>query len=591
MYNYGLIGNCQISALINRDASIDWCCVPRPDSPPIFSKMLDSEEGGYFSISGTSGAVSEQKYLQNTNVLESVFSDRAGNSFSVTDFSPRFEQFGRYYRPTIIIRIVRVITGRPQIIVSCRPTNGWNKQFLAVRRGNSHVQFLGLDDELRLSTNLPLTYLIDGIPTEISQTYYFVLSWGLPVEDSLSNICESFLSKTVNYWRAWVKHCSIPSGFQQQSIRSALVLKLHCYEDTGAILASISTSLPEEEGSVRNWDYRYCWLRDACFTVSALYRLGHYEELEGLLRFIGNVVSTDDEIQLRPVYRLDGTLPLPEIELGDWPGYRRSKPVRVGNQAAEHVQNDVYGELLLLLAPIYFDERFADLRTEAHSNLFLRLAERAHRSITEKDAGLWEHRNGWKVHSFTILMSWAGLDRYVNLLSSGSLLGDVEIAKSWRNDAERELVGSSVSGVVFNGPDDHSPDAALLLLPILRFSDQKINEETVRFIRDQLGICEVDAEMKVFMKRYRREDDFGSPRHAFVLCSFWLIEALARLGSVEEARDMLSRVGRSANYLGLFSEHFDTEKNQQTGNFPQCYSHVGQINAAFATSLHWDEIL
>ena len=590
MYNYGMIGNCQISALINSDASIDWCCFPRPDSPPLFARLLD-KNAGHFKISGDSPMQSSQQYIENTNILETIFFDDKGNSFAVVDFAPRFEQYGRFYRPNMIIRIVRVISGSPKIKVTCKPTKGWSKDVIPMRRGNSHIQFVGLEDELRLSTNMPLTYLIDNIPTDIPQTYYFALSWGLPVEDNLPATCESFLLKTMHYWQSWVKHCSIPSGFQQQSIRSALVLKLHCYEDTGAILASITTSLPEDLGGVRNWDYRFCWLRDACFTVSALYRLGHYEELEGLLRFISNVVSSDAKGDLRPVYRLDGTLPLPEEELSTWNGFAGSLPIRVGNQAAEHVQNDVYGEILLILAPIYFDDRFSDMRADKFSSLFQLLASRAHRSLNEADAGLWEHRNGWKRHSFTLLMSWAGLDRYSKLLSSGRIQGHLEDIQRWCAEAATELKASAENDVVFNSPDDKSPDAAMLLLPILRFVDEKINKTTVLYLRDQLGIDEADSQLKVFMYRYKRNDDFGNPKHAFLICTYWLVEALVRIGEVQEAKDILTRATRAANHLGLLSEHFDTENAVQTGNFPQCYSHVGQLNAAFATSASWDDIL
>ena len=590
MYNYGLIGNCQVSALVSNEGSIDWCCMPRPDSPPIFSRMLD-QDAGFFRISAASSGFSEQKYIQNTNLLETVFSDGNGNSFSVIDFAPRFEQFGRYYRPATIIRIVRVISGRPRMTVQCKPTKGWNRELVTLRRGNSHLQYLGLDDELRLSTNLPLTYLIDSTPTEISQTFYFALTWGLPIEENLSNTCELFELKTRNYWHSLIKHCSIPSEFQQQSIRSALALKLHCYEDTGAILASITTSLPEEFGGVRNWDYRYCWLRDACFTVSALYRLGHYEELEGLLRFIGNIVSSGSQFDLRPVYRLDGSLPLPEEEHITWGGFAGSRPVRTGNQAAEHIQNDVYGEILLILAPIYFDDRFSDLRAEKYRTLFQQLALRAHRALKEKDAGLWEHRNGWKIHSFTLLMSWAGLERYVRLLKSGRIQGDLEEAQRWCGEAVAAMVSSSVDGIMFNSPDDQSPDAAMLLLPILRFSSAQVCLETVMYLKEHLGIQEADSDLRVFVYRYKRFDDFGNPKHAFVVCTFWLIEALSRLGFSDESREMLSRSVRAANHLGLFSEHYDVVNSLQTGNFPQCYSHVGQINAAFATSSKWEEIL
>lgn len=593
MYDYAIIGNCQINALVSSTASVDWLCFPRPDSAPIFSRLLDVH-GGSFSISAEGGYKSSQRYHPNTNVLETVFADASGNSFMVTDFAPRFEQYGRTYRPCQLFRIIKPISGMPRLRVNCQVTNGWSKKVVAPCRGNSHLHYLGMTDELRLTTNMPLSYLLDSQPIVLTRPIYFALTWGLPIESDLEEVSEKFLSKTISHWQTWVKHCAIPSEYQVETIRSALVLKLHCYEETGAILASVTTSLPEEIGGSRNWDYRFCWLRDACFTVSAFYRLGHFEELEGLLTFITNLLHSGNSSSLSPVFRIDGTTALPEIKVEGWSGFRGSSPVRVGNEAALQIQNDVYGEMILILAPLFFDERFAHLRSDVFSSTLTVLAQQAFKSLGEPDAGLWEHRDGWKIHSFTLLACWAGLDRYLKLLERGKLRGDVLAARQWLTAAHRAIFAAQTENYIGNGPCDPSPDASLLLLPTLRFPDPDLCRITVDRIAHLLGFKGGSPSIHgypTFLYRYSRDDGFGLPKHPFVLCTFWLIEALTRLGKIEAAREILQNSLSCANHVGLFSEHFDPSCNQQTGNFPQCYSHVGLINAAFATSASWGEIL
>lgn len=590
MYPYGMIGNCQVSALVSREGSIDWYCVPRPDSEPIFGRLLDPN-GGAFSFSIEDRVSSQQRYIENTNVLETILTDRYGASISITDFAPRFEQYARMYRPPVLIRIVRPLQGRPRLQVSCRPINGWKKAPVQPLRGNSHIRFPGFADQLRLTTNAPLTYVESEGNFAIDKPMYFALTWGIPVESDLAFLCETYLQKTIDTWRQWVKHALLPSAFQQQVIRSALALKLHCYEDTGGILAAMTTSLPEELGNVRNWDYRYCWLRDACFTVSVFYRLGHFAELEGILGFLLNVLERSEARRLRPVYRIDGTLPLPETNYTSWKGFNGTLPIRVGNQAAEHVQNDVYGEVLLTLAPLYFDDKFSYMRSPSYDSLFRRLAHRAFDALHEPDAGLWEFRKGWKVHSFTQLTSWAGLDRYERLVKSYRMTGDLSRITAWRTQAENDLRAGAVDGSVRNSPGSSDPDSALLLMGALRFPDQALLQETVNYIRRELGVVTHDNRAPAFLYRYKRTDDFGTPKHPFLICTFWLIEALVRLGHREDAMQVLETSLISENHVGLMAEHFDPFNLTQTGNFPQCYSHVGLINAAFAVSDPWSDIL
>jgi GH15 family glucan-1,4-alpha-glucosidase len=592
MYPYGLIGNCQISALISNQGSIDWLCLPRPDSDPVFGSILDPD-GGHFSISSitqTSDS-SRQYYLENTNVLVTETTTRGGDSFRITDFSPRFEQFGRIYRPMSIFRIVEPLSGSPSIKVSCKPVGGWNKAPLKPVRGNSHLRFDIRDDSLRLTTNMPLTYLCEDIPFQLKEKLYFGLTWSTGIEDDLVQVSERFFQQTIMYWRTWVKHCSIPSLFQKETIRSALALKLHCYEDTGAILAALTTSLPEEPGHTRNWDYRYCWLRDAHFVLSAFHNLGHFEEMEGFLKFFLGIAQKHEtsKERLAPVYSLSQGLPVPELEQSNWLGYQNSTPVRINNQAAEHIQNDVYGEMVLTLAPIYFDERFFHLRDKDHEDLLIHLAKLCERSISKPDAGLWEVRNGWQEHSFTNLMCWAGLERVCRINKNNYLKNIAFDVAAARDRALRAVEAATQAGSLRNGPNDLSFDAALSLSAILRLPNSELCLRTVQDIQTNLALGV--GNNQAFFYRYIRKDDFGKPGSAFVICSFWIAQALAQLGQKDLARTIFESALGAANHVGLLSEHYLPSSRAQLGNFPQAYSHVGLINAAFALSPSWSDVL
>jgi GH15 family glucan-1,4-alpha-glucosidase len=591
VYPYGLVGNCQTAALISSQGSIDWLCLPRPDSSPTFGRLLDPD-GGQFSIEGVGEYSGRQAYLPNTNILKTLITNGDGSQFEITDFAPRFYQHGRIYRPIALFRIVTPVKGNANILVRCRPIDGWSKTPVSPIRGSSHLQFELKEGALRLTTNMPLTYLSEESTFLLNEPLYFALTWGTAVEEDLIDISQRYLNLTMDYWHTWVKHCSIPSLYQQETIRSALTLKLHCYEDTGAILAALTTSLPEECGQSRNWDYRFCWLRDAYFVLAALHDLGHFEEMEAFLKFLLNIAEKHEHSRdrLRPVYRLDQSLPLPETTHPNWSGYRASHPVRSNNQAAEHVQNDVYGEMILTLSPIFFDERFHDLRSHDHERLLVQLGKYCAFNISKPDAGLWELRNGWQEHSFSNLMCWAGLDRVQRILEKKVLREEKTDFREAKQAAEMAVRAAVRENSLRNSPKDESFDAALLQLSLLGFPDDALIRETVVQIHANLQISD-DSRFTGFLYRYRRADDFGCPTSAFLICSFWLVQALARIDQLKSAKEVMKSAMGAANSLGLFSEHFLPGEGRQAGNFPQAYSHVGQINAAFAVSPPWRDIL
>ena len=584
--NLGLIGNCQLSALVRNDGAVAWACMPRFDSPPVFGALLDDARGGSFTVGPADGRPGTQRYLTNTNVLETRF-EAADGAFRVLDFAPRFLQHERTFRPTKIVRVVEPLAGTPRIRACCDPVLGWSKRRPRRELGSHHVTFHGYDAELRLTTDAPLSYL-GGDPFALTRKTHFVLAWGAPVEEALEPLCDRFLRATVAYWQGWVKHCDIPADYQDEVIRSALALKLHCFEDTGAIVAAMTTSLPESPGSGRTWDYRYCWLRDASYTLGAFHLLGQFEEREQFLHYLLNVAASTPDLELAPLYRVDGRSDLDERIEPEWPGYRGEGPVRVGNGAAAHKQFDVYGEMVLALAPLFLDARFREQVTPPVLDLVTRLARKAISVAGRPDAGIWEYRTEWRPQTFSSLMCWAAADR-MRRIAAVHRPGDAKefglAAEAIRAEVLREAVDAS-RGTLVADYGGRELDAALLQAVTLRLllPDDPRAAATVDAVRDSLML---DG----WLRRYRADDGFGVPTVAFTLCTFWLVEALARVGRVGEARSLLARVRDVRAPLGLLAEDVDPKTGEMWGNFPQAYSHVGLIHAAFAAAPPWHDAI
>jgi GH15 family glucan-1,4-alpha-glucosidase len=581
----GLIGNCQCAALVDRRGAIVWCCLPRFDSEPVFASLLDEEGGGELLIGPADGAIGTQRYLDNTNVLETRF-DTPDGSFRVLDFAPRFTLFDRSFRPTKLVRVVEPLSGTPRIRIACDPRLGWSNRVPRAEQGSNHVSYAGFAAELRLTTDVPLSYLT-GLPFALTATRHIVFSWGEPVEESLEPLCARFLRETIRHWQQWVKRCHVPPLYQAQVIRSALALKLHCFEDTGAIIAATTTSLPEAPGTGRNWDYRYCWLRDAYYVVDAFRELGCYEEREQFIHFLLNVASGAPDLDLAPLYRIDGRSDLEESVLDGWPGYQGSGPVRIGNGAHTHRQNDIFGELVLALAPLFLDERFREDQTQAAWTLITRLADKAIAVAGQPDAGIWEYRRDAKPQTFSALMCWAAASR----MAAVAARFGVPAERRFGEAAERlkaEILANAWSaelGALASSYGGTGLDASVLQAVALRFfepSDPRA-AGTVDAIRAGL-------DNDGWLRRYA-EDDIGDTTNAFVICTFWLVEALAAIGRGAEARAALERVVSRLPRLGLVAEDVDPATGIMWGNFPQAYSHVGLIRAAFTASPGWREIL
>ena len=574
----GIVGNCQYSALIDRTAAVVWCCLPRFDASPVFAGLLDPERGGVFSVQPVQPFVPTQQYIRNTCVLSTKFEVDDGTSFEVVDFAPRFYQFDRYFRPPSLIRILRPICGMPRIAVRCEPTLDYGRQRARPVTGSNHIAYLGSDQELRLTCDVGLTHILDASPFLLDQTRYLILTYGKPLEGPIKSLAEEYHDRTVAYWRTWCKHCSVPFDFQDEVLRSALTLKLHIFEDTGAVIAATTTSIPEAPGTGRNWDYRYCWLRDAYFAVGALNRLGHFEEMEKFITYLRNITQDEPNLSLQPVYGIGGERVLEEREISWLSGFLGQGPVRIGNLAHRHRQHDVYGELVLCMLPFFFDRRIVDQDPDGNFGVVERLVRRAGELFGKPDAGIWEFRSEESLHVFSSLMCWAAVHHGARIARH---LGRTDLADDWdgraaqfRSILEREAWNEALGcfTMTFRGSQ---PDASNLLMArvdFLRPDDPRLARTLARY---EQVLKEGD-----YVFRYRSRDDFGVPKSAFLICTFWFIEALATVGRTAEAHDMFRKVIARANPLGLLSEDIDPATGELWGNFPQTYSHVGLITSA-----------
>lgn len=570
----GIIGNCSYIAYINTQANIKWMCLPKFDSSFIFGSLLDEKKGGEFSIQPIENDyTTKQYYLINTNILVTEFYTSDG-SYRVIDFAPRFYHFDRYFKPLMVIRKLEVISGNPSIRVICKPVGNYGEIKPQIVQGSNHIQFQNLDSLVRLTTDISLNYILAEKGFLLNGAKYLVFTYGVPLEAPLVSTAETFLDKTREYWHNWVKATKIPNIFQEQVIRSALVLKLHQYEDTGAVIAAGTTSLPEHDQSGRTWDYRYCWMRDTYYTLNAFNNIGHFHELERYFNFIQNIILNEKNC-IKPLYTITGDTVAFEKYL-NLEGYLGNKPVRIGNNAIKQVQNDVYGQIIVSLLPLFIDKRLNYFEKNKALKITKWLLKQIEKTIDEPDAGLWEFGNIYQHYSYSALFHWAGSKaglKVATYFKNNEImnLSQILISKAKENI---EQCYSNVHNAYTQALNNNSLDASSLQLITMNFlnpsSDKAFN---------QIKALELELQKKdgLFF-RYKHNDGIGMPKNSFLICSFWYAEALACIGKVDEAYLMINKLTGYSNHLGLFSEDAD-EKGGQWGNFPQTYSHVGLINA------------
>ncbi|BAV08103.1 Glucoamylase (glucan-1,4-alpha-glucosidase), GH15 family [Filimonas lacunae] len=583
LYQTGLIGNCAFLAHVHKNTNIEWLCWPRFDSSFIFGGLLDKHKGGEFSIKPEGEFTSRQYYLENTNVLCTEIECESG-SYRVTDFAPRFYQYERYFKPLMLVRKVEVLKGSPRICVTCKPVRCYGQEKFEALRGSSHVEYVGDDEKIRLTTNMPINYVFDQQHFTLNETKYLVLTYGKHLEAPLVSTMDSFLRETIQYWRTWIKRTSIAQFHQEVVIRSALVLKIHQFEDTGAIIAASTTSLPEFPGSGRNWDYRYCWMRDTYYILTALNHIGHFSEMENYFNYITDI-SFNEPNRYQPLYGVTGKKQLIEKEV-ELEGYLGNKPVRIGNQAYEHIQNDIYGQVLISVLPLYTDHRFIFSERKDSARVVEYLLHKIEATVDEKDAGIWEFRNFANIHCYTNLFQWAGCMAAAKMART---IGNEALEK--RALALRDQAAAHIEScydekrkVYTHAAGSEHLDASTLQLIMMGYLDPASQRA-----KDHLAVLE--AALKTpggLFYRYLHADDFGKPKSTFLVCAFWYVEALACVGRIEEAKEEFARLLQYSNHLLLFSEDVDEENGSQWGNFPQAYSHVGLMNAAYRIAMKLD---
>ena len=576
-YDQGVIGNCAYMAHINTKAEVVWLCWPKFDSSFIFGKLLDEDKGGYFAVSpADTSAKSKQYYLENTNLLATEFDCKDGR-FRVIDFAPRFYNYERYFKPLMLFRRIELLEGQPRISVKCQPRGEYGNKIPETQLGSNHIRYSGLGAEVRLTSDVPLNYILSEQEFILTQHKALVLSYGVPLEAPLESVVDELMNKTIKYWQRWVKYSNIPHFAQEKVIRSALLLKMHQYEDTGAVIAASTTSLPEHPGSGRNWDYRYCWIRDTFYTLAALRNIGQGAELEGYAHYLQNIAMNVKD-RFAPVYSIIGDENFEEQTL-ELKGYLGNGPVRIGNQAKEHIQNDVYGQILVSLLPLYVDARFVDERAHNSVTLINRLLDLIDATMDEPDAGLWEFRNLSQKHAYTFLFHWAGS---ASAKKIGKLLGNnsmVEKADRLMKEAAQQIEACYDENLqaYTQAIGTKNLDASLLQLITLNYLDPSSDRAKNHLIALEKALM---SESGLFY-RYKHQDDFGKPKSTFLICAYWYVEALACVGRIDEAKERFEYLSQFSNHLGLLSEDVEESNGSQWGNFPQTYSHVGLMNSAF----------
>lgn len=588
------IGNCAISALVDRQGRFVWCCAPRVDSDPFFSQLLsgsdpaDETARGVWTVDMAAAQSATQAYLRNTAVLRTEITDRAGASAEVLDFAPRFRLFDRGYRPAAFIRIIRPLSGAPRIRIRVRPTADWGKVDAPTTTGSNHIRYLGGEMTMRLTTNASVSHIVDERLFRLEAPIALFLGPDEPFQGEVLSTANRMLSDTVAYWREWVRSLAIPLDWQEAVIRAAITLKLCAYEETGAIVAALTTSIPEAPDSGRNWDYRYCWIRDAYYVVQALNRLGAVDIMENYLGYLRNIMDAAAGGHIQPVYGVGYEPILTErIEPG-LPGYRGMGPVRVGNQAHEHVQHDVYGQIVLSTAHAFFDERLLRPADRSDFEALERQGERAFALHDTPDAGLWELRTRSAVHTYSAAMCWAACDRLANVAER---LGLPDRVRLWSERAS--VIRATLERRAWDEKNQHFAatfggselDASLTQLVDLRFlrPDDPRHRETLKALEKSL------RRGSSFL-RYDQPDDFGIPETAFNFCTFWFIEGLHLIGETEEARRLFEEMLAKRNNAGLLSEDISLTDGAMWGNYPQTYSLVGLINCAVLLSRPWSSV-
>jgi GH15 family glucan-1,4-alpha-glucosidase len=585
--DHGIIGNLETCALINREGCIDWCCFPHGESSSIFASILDDERGGCFSIRPVEYLDSEQRYIQHTNVLQTIFRTSPGQVI-VTDFMPVLTQTTTD-QPShrTIYRKVSCEKGPVEVEASFKPRFEYARSTPDIemsQRGivasrDTEKAFLRSTVEVKSQeVEATTTFTVNANDPE-----WFVLSYNHESIGETPAAYQEVLEETTDYWQDWAHQCTnrstciFKTKWHDMAVRSGLVLKLLIHQDTGAICAAPTTSLPEEIGGIRNWDYRFNWIRDAAFTVQGLHRLGHTEEAKEFFQWCLVQCHRTNPADIQPLYGLHGETDLDEETLDHLSGYKNSSPVRVGNEAQDQLQLDIYGELILGICET---SQYGGEITEKEWTVIHDIINYVCEIWDEPDMGIWEVRGDPQHFTYSKVMCWAALDRGIGIVERSEFDGPVE---KWRSHRQRiraavleEGFNDSINSFTRSFENKNTLDATSLLFPIvgfLPFDDYRIQgtiDATIDRLMTEDGLVD----------RYEGDDGLPGDEGAFLLCSFWLVDALALSDRRGEAEEIFDSVLEYRNHLGLLAEEVDPDTGMQLGNFPQAFSHIGLINSA-----------
>lgn len=582
--DYGVVGNCKTAALISKEGSIDWLCFPVFDSPSVFSKLLDNDKGGSFSFIVSDGYRITQNYFKETNILCTRFASDEG-IFEVLDFMPRYKtREDEYYIPSEIYRYVRLIEGKPRFRINYTPVMNYARDSVIHKKFTDFIRTFSLadgTDNIYLYSSLDFDTILNQEEIILEQDQYMLLSYSQKLANIDINRAYLEYQRTKIYWLNWNNRSRKFVEYNDYICRSLLALKLMCYESSGAIMAALTTSLPETIGEVRNWDYRFCWIRDASMSIETLIELGHHSTAKRFMSFVKDILkSKSDSLQI--MYGIDGSRTLKEEILPHLAGYENSQPVRIGNAAYFQKQNDTFGYLMDVIHSYYF--RFPGTLGELEEmwEVVKSIIRTVYMVWRNPDQSIWEFRNIEKHFVFSKVMCWVALDRAIEI---AKLLNQADYVSAWQKEAM-----SIKEDVMLNGWNDQIQsftqaydnthmDSSLLLMEQYGFIDAGNDRyiKTVKRIKDELY-------HNGLMYRYKVDDDFGLPSSAFTICTFWLTRALFMIGEKGEARKIFDQLLTYSNHLGLFSEDLDFETKRMMGNFPQAYSHLALIKTALLFS-------
>jgi len=591
--DYGIIGNCRSAALISKTGSIEWCCLPEFDSSSAFAKILDEKIGGSFEIKVSDEYIIEQRYKKHTAVLITRFSE-GENIFELHDFMPRYyNENGTYHAPPELVRYIKHINGKPSFKVIYDPkleyaqgeTKTYIKRNFIVSLTNT-AKF----ETIFLYTSFNKNAVIEGRDIEVTENGYFLLGYNEKILHPTIRKIYLDLERTKVYWLNWTNKTPTYKKYNNEILRSAITLKLLSYDKTGAVLAAATTSLPETIGEVRNWDYRFCWIRDASMVIKVMGGIGHKNVAGRYLQFIIDLIPHKEE-KLQIMYGINKEKKLTEQTLDHLSGYKGSKPVRTGNAAYKQKQNDIYG---ILMDVIY--AQLAKFSTDLENGEELwgitkGIVWIVSRHWQEPDKGIWEFREEDKHFTFSKVLCWVAIDRAIKvariLKKTRKLEAWTQLEQEIKKDIHENSWNNEIGAFTQSYGSTHL-DASVLLMESYGF----IHAKEPKFVQTVMAI-EKDLSNDGLLYRYKNKDDFGLPSSSFTICTFWFINSLFKIGEEEKAMKHFEKLLSYSNHLGLFSEDIDFKTKRLLGNFPQAYSHLALIECAvnFSTKDTEEKIL